>query len=308
MKKLLVIATVFLGAAGFAAAQAPSTDILGAHLNAGRGCSGCHAPHSGAFGAGKKPSKDLANTGTVALGGEDVSPLLGATLNFGGGAYPESFPATMAGGSANPDVMDVLLCLSCHDGNTAKGAMMTGHVYEHLPSSYGTNPVPTFLGNDCSAVANYSNDHPVGPSAKFSCGAPYNWDCTAITETKSPYGYSVTVTPGPNMAKFINNYGFFVSLVSTSSTSAYVTCTSCHNQHVMNVVNITKLSTPAASGTAVGSGVSGMATGPYATMFFLRGPYNPNNSSSNSATQFCRQCHGGEANESNGVYNVPTTD
>jgi len=35
-------------------------------------------------------------------------------------------------------------------------------------------------------------------------------------------------------------------------------------------------------------------------MFFLRGPYDPWNSASNSAAQFCRQCHGGESNEMNG--------
>jgi hypothetical protein len=34
-------------------------------------------------------------------------------------------------------------------------------------------------------------------------------------------------------------------------------------------------------------------------MFFLIGPYNPNNPSSNTAAQFCRQCHGGESNEMN---------
>jgi hypothetical protein len=34
-------------------------------------------------------------------------------------------------------------------------------------------------------------------------------------------------------------------------------------------------------------------------MFFLRGPYNPNNLSGNSTAQFCRQCHGGESNEAN---------
>jgi hypothetical protein len=34
-------------------------------------------------------------------------------------------------------------------------------------------------------------------------------------------------------------------------------------------------------------------------MFFLRGPYNPTNTASNTAAQFCRQCHGGESNEMN---------
>ena len=49
--------------------------------------------------------------------------------------------------------------------------------------------------------------------------------------------------------------------------------------------------------------------GNYATMFFIRAPYNPasGTAGSNQTAQFCRQCHGGEANESNGSYTIPTT-
>ena len=43
----------------------------------------------------------------------------------------------------------MLMCLSCHDGNYAQGAMMKNKVYETLPSTYGTkNEIPTLLGND----------------------------------------------------------------------------------------------------------------------------------------------------------------
>ena len=47
---------------------------------------------------------------------------------------------------------------------------------------------------------------------------------------------------------------------------------------------------------------TGLPIGNYATMFFLRGPYNPASTTagSNQTAQFCRQCHGGEANEMNG--------
>jgi hypothetical protein len=47
---------------------------------------------------------------------------------------------------------------------------------------------------------------------------------------------------------------------------------------------------------------TGLTPGPYATMFFLRGPYNPAdaNPNTNQTAQFCRQCHGGESNEMNG--------
>ena len=47
---------------------------------------------------------------------------------------------------------------------------------------------------------------------------------------------------------------------------------------------------------------TGLPSGTYATMFFIRAPYNPANggNTSNQTAQFCRQCHGGEANEMNG--------
>jgi len=74
-------------------------------------------------------------------------------------------------------------------------------------------------------------------------------------------------------------------------------CTTCHNQHLMNVVNIGPKTQ------------SGLPQGNYMTMFFIRAPYNPasGTSGSNQTAQFCRQCHGGEANESNGGGTIPTT-
>jgi hypothetical protein len=75
MKKVLIALIVVLGSATIAAAQSgysPSTDVLGAHLNYGRGCAACHAPHSGASGNGIKKSGDLT-TGNIALWGEDVA-------------------------------------------------------------------------------------------------------------------------------------------------------------------------------------------------------------------------------------------
>ena len=69
-----------------------------------------------------------------------------------------------------------------------------------------------------------------------------------------------------------------------------VVCTTCHEPHVMNVVTVTQNSN------------SGLPPGNYATMFFLRAPYNPNDTSptSNQTAQFCRQCHGDKSNEMNG--------
>jgi len=122
----------------------------------------------------------------------------------------------------------------------------------------------------------------------MSCSGPYNWDCT-ISATGA-----VQMT-GTNSSKFVTNYGFFVS-PGTYNSQPVVVCTTCHNQHLMNVVSVTSTSK------------SGLPAGTYATMFFLRGPYNPasGTAGSNQTAQFCRQCHGGEANESNGGTAVTT--
>jgi len=309
MKRTFLLSMLFLAAAGFAAAQnySPSTDVLGAHLNYGRGCAACHAPHSGAYGNGNAKTAD-PTSGNVALWGEDVASLYGKTIITGGsgrGTYTENLPSSLTTASES---FGLLTCLSCHDGNYATGAMMKNRVYETLPSSYGGwNAIPTLLGNDGTTTGNYLNDHPVGSSATFGCNtipsgqsygeSGYNWDCSLS---------GTTITAGPNMAKFINDYGFFVSLgSSTSATAPIVVCTTCHNQHLMNVVKISNTANIAA-GSTVKAGLSGQTAGTYQTMFFLIGPYNPNNPSSNSAAQFCRQCHGGESNEMNNGTAVTT--
>jgi len=287
MKRIAMIALMTLGTAGFAVAQAgytPSTDVLGAHLNYGRGCAACHAPHSGAYGNGAAKTAD-PNAGSIALWGEDVGSLYGQSLTFGKsehGGYTEVLPTSLTTGA--PDVSGVLMCLSCHDGNLARGAMMKNVVYETLPANYGTQQsIPTLLGNDGSTAGNYLNDHPVGTQAIMGCGGQYNWDCTISSSGK-------VLMTGPGSSAFVKNYGFFVSPGVINGTTPIVTCTTCHNQHLMNVVSITA------------STQSGLPAGNYSTMFFLRGPYNPGSTTTgaNTTAQFCRQCHGGEANEMNG--------
>ena len=86
-----------------------------------------------------------------------------------------------------------------------------------------------------------------------------------------------------------------VGVPGTGTTSAngstkinsWVTCTTCHDQHSMTDFTV--------------------GTTHYQTRFFVRGWYNPGNSStSNSAAQFCRTCHGGESNEMHG-RTIPTS-
>ena len=73
MKRNFLIALMFLTAAGFAAAQisTPSTDVLGAHLNYGRGCAACHAAAHTATATPEPPTPLQA----ISLFGARMSPV-----------------------------------------------------------------------------------------------------------------------------------------------------------------------------------------------------------------------------------------
>jgi hypothetical protein len=287
MKQLTLILMIALVTATVMMAQPAqttnlTTDVLGAHNGYGRGCVMCHAPHSGS--AGNGVTKGDATSGNFALWGQDLTPLYGQTLKFGdGGTYSVTLPAAGTITSAHDANTIILFCLSCHDGNLAKVGMMKGSTVETLPIVGGN--APTLLGADGSATGNYNNDHPVGAQAVVTCGGSYNWDCTGGNTT------AISMT-GPNSSKFVQNYGFAVSFGTFGSTVTAVTCTSCHNQHSELIY----------TGKMFGQATAGY----WQTAFFLRGYYNPT-TGGNSVSQFCRQCHGGEGNESNGQYNVPTT-
>ncbi len=290
MKKSLLVMLMILAVTAFVAAQAgvPTSDVLGAHLNYGRGCAACHAPHNGAMGNGADKSGDKLG-GTSILWGQDVGYLYGQTIITGGtgkasgNGYTEVLPASMAAGT--PDVNGLITCLSCHDGNWAKGAMMQNAVYETLPPTYGTGTVPTLFATQAGSEG-YLATHPVGLNAAISCGAPWNWDCTISN--------GVISMNGPQSSQFVKDYGFFVA-PSAYNSKPIVVCTTCHNQHLMNVVEATASNAP------------GLTPGPYATMFFIVGPYNPasGTAKSNQTAQFCRECHGANANEFYGA-NLPT--
>jgi hypothetical protein len=300
VKKLALVSLFIVLAMGLAMAQTnnlpfvsytgATTDVLGAHLGYGRGCVMCHAPHSGAGGNGVTTAD--STSGNIALWGQDLNPLYKQTLTFAqdgnkGAGYavvlPASGAAMVAGGAGDPTNV-IIFCLSCHDGNLAKVGMMQKTTVEVLPIVGGH--APTLLGADGTTAGNYGNDHPVGINAQVGCGGQYNWDCVAATATAAP------AMTGPNSTQFVKNYGFAVSFsVGADGTKSAVTCTSCHDQHSQNIY----------AGKMAGSAT----TGYYPTMFFLRGYYQPG-TGGNNAAQFCRQCHGGEANESKGQYGVVT--
>jgi len=331
---MLVVLVLMLGV-GLAAAQTYTSgtgltgiDVLGAHNNGGRGCAGCHAPHSGAAGGGGNMATNAAAfndplSGSNALFGQDVTPLYSQTLTFGNG-YVENTPSEAAAYTTNQDELrGIMMCLACHDGQIAKGQMMTGRSWEQstglLPANvYGSRPIPTLLGNDSGNgnTSGYGNDHPVGTQATLGALrlVTTNATTTPLTVVVTNGAItSITPTAGTTYANFAANYGFpaiagsawewGVALPNGDSNpaDAFLTCTTCHNQHVMYIYQ-------APRGKQGGAAISG---GTYPTYFFVNGPYNPGAGNTNptmaaSATQFCRQCHIGEANESYGVNNVHT--
>jgi hypothetical protein len=301
MKKALVLVLFVLAVSGLMVAQNWSSpvDVLGAHNNQGRGCAGCHAPHSGSFGSGHGGKADA---GSYALWGQDASPLYGQSIGFGdGGSYVEVLPSTIATGSQ--EVGGILLCLSCHDGNLTPQNMMQNWSYEQqigllTNTTYGTQHIPTLLGNDGTTAGNYTNDHPVGLNATIRSGNGLVFANNAFT-----------VTPGSPYATYVANYGWPALAPGAwgnptgvnPAGKPYVLCTTCHNQHVMTVYAASAKST-----------IAGNSKGYYATFFFVNGPYNPNitpdptGKTAPSTTQFCRQCHFGEANEANNTNNITT--
>jgi len=281
MKRIIQIVLVLIACAAMMMAQPAqttnlTTDVLGAHNVYGRGCVACHAPHSGPAGNGAS-----GQGAPVALWGQDLSTLFGKTVPTGdNGTYSVTLPANSAAiTSAHDPTNVIIMCLSCHDGNVAKPGMMKGVTVETLP--IGSGSAPTFLGNDGSGAGNYTNDHPVGPTATVSCNGTYDWDCTIDANG--------AITPGTRMTQFKGNYGITIS-TSAVNGKPTVTCTSCHDQHSQSIY----------------SGTIGGTKGYYSTMFFVKGYYNPNNSGGNSVAQFCRNCHGGESNEMHGQPNVAT--
>jgi hypothetical protein len=305
MKRAILAGLFLLASAGMAMGQNWSSpvDVLGAHNNGGRGCAGCHQPHSGAYGSGHGTSTTGSDTGSYALWGQDASPLYGKTIAFGDdGSFTEVMPSTIAGGSQ--EVGGILLCLSCHDGNVTPKNMMVNQSYEQrigllTNKAYGSNAIPTLLGNDGTTAGNYTNDHPVGQQANISTKMPgLSFD-----------GTKFNLASGTPYATFVANYGYPALAPGkysqpfgvTAGGKPYVLCTTCHNQHVMTVY------TSSAKSPIAGDGGGKY----YATYFFVNGPYNPNidnvsNTNAPSTTQFCRQCHFGEANEANNTNNITT--
>ena len=275
--------------------SSPAADILGPHSGAGRGCGSCHASHSPSPGSERGGA---AETG-VALWGEDGSPY-GSTVLFGDpGNYVEVQPSRVS--SADHEVMGILLCLSCHDGNLTPQNMMPIQSYVHRMGFLRNTPVgrqaiPT-LTDESSASISYRFEHPLGADATIRLD-------DGLVFTNGVF----SVVPGSPYARFAANYGLpslatggqSLAFGVNSTGQPYVLCTTCHNQHM------TAYQSTGAS--PIGGDGGGR---PYTTYFFANGPYNPqlqvvSSALAPSAAQFCRQCHLDLANEGNNSYNIRT--
>jgi len=320
MKKLALVMLFGLALCGWVMAQepitgnlayTPTTDVMGAHENGGRGCAGCHAPHSGGRGGGGEfgigtatplgtPEGDtglwgtdtglIESLGSITFTGSYVTPISGLTWS-NGGLYT-----------------GLVTCLSCHDGNYSRGPMMAGIAYEqawgllnyaqtagsnglNTVVLYGPNQIPTLLGADGGVLGDYSNDHPCGPMANL--GKVFSSYATYMTVTYSGSGTfnGIVPTAGP-FANFVNGYGYpaLRSLVQPSGDTnpgdLYVVCTTCHNQHVQNVYSTLSYgASPIANGRVTAA----------AKIFYVNGPYNPGApygpQEEPSTMRFCQQCH-----------------
>jgi len=322
----------FTGTATGNTAYAPVTDVQGAHENGGRGCAGCHAPHSGGRGSG---GNIIAGTGTVytpagtsegdnGLWGTDTNPV--QTGNGGTYTFDGTYTVNLAGltWSSGSLYTGVATCLSCHDGNVSKGAMMSGVSYEqafgllnfatkvgsngtaNAVSLYGPNPIPTLLGNDGGVVNDYTNDHPVGPLANLGAVGKAALANGLIVTFNGVSSYTITTTPNSTYANFVSSYGVpaVANLATDGSGIAgnlYVVCTTCHNQHVQNVYSASGHGAQPIFGGTVKSA---------ATIFYVQGPYNPgapyDPTHVPSTNRFCLQCHFSHSSEYFGATNVGT--
>ncbi len=331
VSSLALAAGTFTGTATGNQAYAPTTDVQGAHENGGRGCAGCHAPHSGGRGSG---GNIISGTGTsrtaagvaegdVGLWGTDTMPIETgyASIAFDGTYTVSLAGLTWASGSL---YTGVATCLSCHDGNVSKGAMMSGVSYEQAfgllnfatnagsngtagaVSLYGNQPIPTLLGSDGGVAGDYANDHPVGPMANLGKVASAALGNGLTVTFNGVSSYKITATTGSTYANFVASYGVpaVANLATDGSGIAgnlYVVCTTCHNQHVQNVYS--------ASGHGAQPIFGGTVTSA-ATIFYVQGPYNPgapyDPTHVPSTNRFCLQCHFSHSSEYFGAVNVGT--
>ncbi len=322
MKKCLVLIVALAAFTALCAAQTVTGntnyqaqyDVMGAHENGGRGCAGCHAPHSGGRGSGgntmSNGSINAYGTGADGWGGlwgTDTTAITAnySTIVFNGNSH---HTGTLTGISPSLNwnssiYTGVVTCLSCHDGAVSKGAMMSGVAYEQVfgllngatymgagrnsaltTTLYGPNPIPTLLGADGATTlgtgigGGYANDHPLGQTANLGA-------VLGTVLTNPSYGFSAAISPtatslGLNAALLAAGtpYGDFAASYTVSAISSMVGA----GDSVAGNFFIVCTTCHNQHNMAVYGGGHGQATvagdkgnGRYRTIFFVNGPYNP---------------------------------
>ncbi|HYE24403.1 MAG TPA: hypothetical protein VEG32_04305 [Clostridia bacterium] len=316
MHKAVSVAFVVMGMAFLAVAAGPppaaepalasiSESKLGPHASGGRGCSGCHAPHSATVGnaAGLEDDDDLWSLNIGPLYGANEAP-----ADFDASSTDTFIPLTVA----DAEVRGIMMCLSCHDGQMAKGAMVTAASYE---GSAGFPVVAPVLSSSGVVAPNYIRAHPVGPRATLgSVGLDSHVQlkaggclesgvvvpCLEVKPSALAYRSFVESYGSPSVT-FGHSNPVGIPEGALDASEAFVTCTSCHTPHTMHGFK-----------SSAALPIANKADRVFPSHFFIAAPYNPDVQPSpneaSSATQFCRQCHFSDigANEQVGVITVKT--
>lgn len=198
MKRVLIIATVIIAAAGVVSAASVvgsphdlSTTGPGAQTNVARVCVFCHTPHQAAAAGGQDPLWNHTLSATASYG-VYASGTMNAVPTDIGGATP---------GTAAPSN----LCMSCHDGTIAVQSLYNdpNEVTSVTIGAGGNVAASGLITGNPNVGTDLTNDHPVN----------FTYDtalATADGGLNDPAGT-------PAVAALLN--------------SGQVQCASCHNPH-----------------------------------------------------------------------------
>ena len=203
----------------------------------------------------------------------------------------------IAGGT---EVGGILLCLSCHDGNVTAKNMMVNQSYEQriglLTNTPMARAIPTLLGNDGTMAGNYTNDHPVGQIATISTVSGLVRRRLRSLRAR-PMLSSLPTTAG-QLWRLENIRSLTASPRRRALRALHHLPQPARDDGLLSS-SASPSPTTAAASTMPPSSSSTART----TRTFNNGSRNTN---APSTTQFCRQCHFGESNESNNTNNITT--